>query len=356
MREKKAENNFLYFLEGVACISVIFIHSMFPSTAGVVICGLARFAVPLFFLVSGYYLWDESSNSDQREQRLKQKISHTVKMLTIAVVIYLCWTLFREYLSGRTMAMRKMLYNLITPKQIFAMLFLNDFTIIGGHLWFLAALLYCYLFIFIIRTGELSDNVVVPGILLPLGIHIVGRMLFCLFGVNHIAGIPVYIWFRNWMFMALPFFFAGNRIRSHQKKLMSLSSKLNLRLIFWIGVLLTAAETIGVYRTTSDDRELYIGTILMVYAMFTYALQHPEKNGVHWLKNIGKRYLAFIYITHLAVAEGLHIILAVIQIDHMAAIQYLAPIMTAGFSLLGAVLWEKLRNGLRIQKRRKTYG
>lgn len=41
-------NALLYFMEGAACISVIFIHCMLPFWPGILMCGLARFAVPLF--------------------------------------------------------------------------------------------------------------------------------------------------------------------------------------------------------------------------------------------------------------------------------------------------------------------
>lgn len=67
MNYKKEKNHFLFFLEGFACINVIFIHCMFPSWLGVLVCGLARFAVPLFFIVSGYYLVPVNMNREQRD-------------------------------------------------------------------------------------------------------------------------------------------------------------------------------------------------------------------------------------------------------------------------------------------------
>lgn len=45
----------LYILEGIACLAVITIHIGFPGTIGVIVNVIARFAVPLFFIVSGFF-------------------------------------------------------------------------------------------------------------------------------------------------------------------------------------------------------------------------------------------------------------------------------------------------------------
>lgn len=69
---------------------------------GVIACALARFAVPLFFMVSGYYLRRDDMTNAQVHERMCLKVKR------------------------------------------FGGLLLNDFTAIGGHLWFIAALLCCY--------------------------------------------------------------------------------------------------------------------------------------------------------------------------------------------------------------------
>ena len=56
MEQSKGDNRTLYFWRGLACLSVVLIHCMLPTGLGVIACALARFAVPLFFMVSGYYL------------------------------------------------------------------------------------------------------------------------------------------------------------------------------------------------------------------------------------------------------------------------------------------------------------
>lgn len=52
------KNRCLNFFKGLGCIFVIFIHFPFPGEIGRIISGLARFAVPLFFMISGYYAYN----------------------------------------------------------------------------------------------------------------------------------------------------------------------------------------------------------------------------------------------------------------------------------------------------------
>ena len=50
--EKVRQNGFDWF-KGCACIAVILIHYYFPNNIGIGIRTISRFAVPVFFMVSG---------------------------------------------------------------------------------------------------------------------------------------------------------------------------------------------------------------------------------------------------------------------------------------------------------------
>ena len=59
-------NEYLYAWEGIACIAVMMIHCRLPGETGHVAQALARFAVPLFFAVSGKFLmlqWREAKEA-----------------------------------------------------------------------------------------------------------------------------------------------------------------------------------------------------------------------------------------------------------------------------------------------------
>lgn len=349
--EEKTENRYLYFLEGAACIGVVFLHCTFPSWLGIVVCGLARFAVPLFFMVSGYYLWRPGMDARQLVVRIKSKISHIMAVLLGASIFYLIWSIFREFIKWKSVSFPH-------PYQIFAFLVLNDFTFLGGHLWFLAALLYCYIFSLIkIRAmGERDNQKKWAGIIvscLLLCIHVFGRIVFALLDIDSVLGIPVYILFRNWLFMAFPFIFAGHWICRNQNLLLRKLKVKQLEALFFAGVLLTTMENVIIYRLTGDDRELYLGTFLMVFSMFLYALCVPEKTGILWVENIGRHYLLFIYIVHLAIVEGMNMLLAFVSLDKVKVIICIKPFIVLALTGAGAVLWNKKWKALYVKFKKK---
>lgn len=56
MKNMRKRNKYIDAAKALACIFVVLIHCMFPGKIGLVFRALARFAVPLFFAVSGYFL------------------------------------------------------------------------------------------------------------------------------------------------------------------------------------------------------------------------------------------------------------------------------------------------------------
>lgn len=155
---------------------MVLIHCMLPTGLGVIACALARFAVPLFFMVSGYYLRRDDMTNAQVHERMCLKVKR------------------------------------------FGGLLLNDFTAIGGHLWFIAALLCCY-GLFRYAGCKWLDKCGGSVAAILLGVHIVGRGVLAIRGVDSIGGIPAYLWLRNGAFMGLPFVALGDWIRRNQVRL-----------------------------------------------------------------------------------------------------------------------------------------
>lgn len=55
------KNDTLELIKLFASYMVVFIHVMFYGTVGEAMNALGRFAVPLFFLISGYYSFQNST-------------------------------------------------------------------------------------------------------------------------------------------------------------------------------------------------------------------------------------------------------------------------------------------------------
>ena len=121
---------------------------------------------------------------------------------------------------------RTALGEIFTIRHIFSLL-LNDFTAIGGHLWFIAALLCCY-GLFRHAGCKWLDKCGGSAAAILLGAHIVGRGVLAIMGVDSIGGIPAYLWLRNGAFMGLPFVALGDWIRRNQVRLTERLTKMNL--------------------------------------------------------------------------------------------------------------------------------
>lgn len=57
----------LNLLKGFACIGVVFIHVSFPGVIGGIIKHASAYAVPIFFLIAGYYSFSKNLNTIKRK-------------------------------------------------------------------------------------------------------------------------------------------------------------------------------------------------------------------------------------------------------------------------------------------------
>ena len=64
----KKYNYCLDFIKGIACIFVVFFHCSFPGIMGMSIAAVGRFAVPFFFMVSGYFCFSPIVNNSSNLQ------------------------------------------------------------------------------------------------------------------------------------------------------------------------------------------------------------------------------------------------------------------------------------------------
>lgn len=133
---KPARNQSIECARLLASIFVIFIHCPFPGKTGQVMDQLARFAVPMFFALSGYFSY-----------RISQEtvLNRGKKIFWLdlgATVLYGLWGCFLEKMDGGSAVAfwREAWEEISFPGWFFS----NDcpFAI---HLWYLNAMLICYL-------------------------------------------------------------------------------------------------------------------------------------------------------------------------------------------------------------------
>ena len=133
-------NRTLDMVKAICAYAVVLLHVHFPGNAGITANVLARFAVPVFFMVSGYFCF---RGDDTEFIRTGKKIRHVLKLILVAFPVCCLWELIQNHIDGASQ--KEWLEALVSGEHIRQFLLYNNSSQVKWHLWFLPALLYCYL-------------------------------------------------------------------------------------------------------------------------------------------------------------------------------------------------------------------
>ena len=132
-----------------ASFLVVAIHADFPGLFGKYVNAFARIAVPLFFLISGYYypIVDAQGKTWRQGRKL---LVYTLVSSTVFMLLELV-----SAIAGGRLAESMSLW--FSQKSILKFLFFNVFPF-AGHLWYLYALLYSYLIFEIFKSLKINKK------------------------------------------------------------------------------------------------------------------------------------------------------------------------------------------------------
>ena len=177
-----------------------------PEPTGIVRL-LSGFAIPAFFILSGYHVLD-----NKREERLEKtlrKIKRTALCTAFVLLFYVALNIALIFLFQMKVE--------ITKRVVFEFLVLNLWPLpIGDNFWFIQAMLYAYIVIFIAdKLKFLRFYRIILVILLLIMLvtgEFAGAIRFSIFGYPFIPG--------NWLTRALPYILIGRFMREKKKSLM----------------------------------------------------------------------------------------------------------------------------------------
>ena len=150
--DKKSINYSLNFIKFIAIIAVICIHCQLNNigTKGLVIDALSRFAVPIFFLISGFFSY--YANNSQAMIKYRNRIIRLVKLFVIGNILYLGFDIYTCKISDFSS-----IVSVFDLNHLFNYIFL-DVSPWGVHLWFILALIYCYALYYILTKINISPQ------------------------------------------------------------------------------------------------------------------------------------------------------------------------------------------------------
>ena len=234
-----------------AAFFVVQLHTI-PATVCPLLNVIARLAVPLFFLITGYYY---TSIVEKGKYGVQLK-----KIFLLAIVSSLFYWIYYGCMALKNNVFYQWFMDTFNSISILNWVLINDTPGIG-HLWYLYAMLYSFIAIYVIDKLKIKVKWVIP-ILFLIGLYVGCK------------GWP-YSWYSNWAFMGVPYILLGRIIFEYKEMLIY---KLGVKISYFI-----PAATIGLlgeyklYEIVGMDpiRDHYVFIILMSGILFILALQYP---------------------------------------------------------------------------------
>jgi surface polysaccharide O-acyltransferase-like enzyme len=246
----------VFRLLGAFC--VVALHSplgTLPNSAALAIRLGSRWAVPFFFLVSGYFV--AQSWRDKQPLNCSKSLNN---LLAIFLVVNSIYGLF--YLLDANPA--------TTIQLTFSGLLIGQ----SGHLWYIGATIFGLLLLQYLAS-RYSDSVLLGVALGTLGLILVGYDYASFSGLHMQQEVARYL-------TAIPFIFGGFLVARHPNLLRHLP------------------EAIALYKLTGaspHNQELLLGTALLAFGLFCLSLtfRMPTPNA---FAAAGKTYSLLIYLYH----------------------------------------------------------
>ncbi len=286
-QKKSGRNIYLDLFRVILAAMIIYIH--YGSGGGVGIC---RVAVPMFFAISGYFLYN--SDNDREKKNAKKFIINSLKYLFVGISIYILYDFIVVLINnGNIFEFFKSLY---INDFILNVIFLNNTVTTGFHLWFLVALvIVSCIHYFLCYFDKTNYYYIIIPVCLIVALFFGGYIE--MIQPNSVEEIYV----RNAIFTGLPMVGIGYSLN----KLTFLYKKSYYKWIYLflgIAMLLLQAVEYMIF-----PMEIYISSILSSIFLLLFFVQlkssSTSKISNFYYKYIGKNMPFYIYVLHVAVAR-----------------------------------------------------
>ncbi|MBQ7596273.1 MAG: acyltransferase [Clostridia bacterium] len=290
----KKHNEVLDIIKAFAAFCVVFLHFSFPGVFGKIVFSVSRFAVPMFFAVSGYF-YNKKDKSAQLAST-GRKARHILLLVFVCEGLAYCNYLFNDVLSAKTFKLSMLVQVFADRAEIYkeSMWRLISFTpLFNATAWFLVQLFLAYLiFGFITKKSLYKPAGIIITVCFASGILLTRVCETVKFELPNYTDYFI-------LFMGLPFFAFGYYLKDAIPKF-SLTEKLSgavLVLMSAAGIILSIGEGF-VFRNV----HIYFGSILLTFTFFVIGAEYSEKTFTSRLGKalvyIGSNLTLYIYIIH----------------------------------------------------------
>lgn len=294
----------------LAAVLVVFVHCRFPGTFGGYVECLGRYAVPLFFVISGFFSFGISG------EKIQGRLKSILKLYLLAELAYLIWNIFvTEYAGGSTVAYLRS----AVPE-------IDEVARLLQYVRFFEPGQVDYRPLYLIGAFLLADHITTAAVLAE-------------FETEN----PVY-WCRSGLLFGVPMFAMGLFLGQYRQRIFEKFNLTTPKLLALVlgGVVLSAIQ----WRGGIDSGCMEFGTMLGIPALMLLLTAHPvvtEKSVPgKWIGRLGKVSMA-VYILHLMVIQGYELLLLPAMKTGLGDWEpWLRPLLVLSITLAAAVLYERM--------------
>ncbi|WP_022750259.1 acyltransferase family protein [Lachnobacterium bovis] len=279
--EKRNVNVKLNLLKGFACMGVVFIHITFPGLFGQIVLYASAYAVPIFFMVAGYYAYGKDKDV------IKRRLIKIVKIFAYAYMLFFLYKLTSSIKNHEVLQWLSSNYNWKTPIKNICFCTIN-FAI---PLWYLIAMIETYIvWLYVVKQKKEHLVIKITPILFLLQIILTSYCETMQFE---------WFWKINFVTRAMPWFMLGYYLNSETTR-----SKRSLKTSTLIMMVIVGCA-IAVIPSAFDLSVKFnvIGYIPYAFGLFSLALKNPSKSICKPVEFIGDKLSLNIYIFH-ALMDG----------------------------------------------------
>jgi surface polysaccharide O-acyltransferase-like enzyme len=308
-------NHAIDFIKGISLLFIAGLHinifNNINNAANFSFNTIMRFAVPFFFLTSGYLLFQKLKKSVNVQQILITYILRITKYYVVGLLggFFLDRFVFSLITKAPFVYLSSVNYRPgFTSGTFLGDLLYYGLGILSGiHLWFLIAMVWSAIMIFLFCRKNVANIRILTGI--ALVIHVVG-----LFGLtqpySHFAALPLYT--RDGVFFGLFYMCLGGFWAMYGMDVKKyIPSKWILPAIFLFSLLQIAERAAMVFPFNepwhANWGEYFITTIPLTVILFQYALDNSTRFANNLFTKIGEQSIG-VYILHLAIIRTIRIV------------------------------------------------
>lgn len=325
IKKSQNRNTNIDAVRAIACVFVVFVHCVMPGKAGEYMMYFARFAVPFFLLVSGWFAY--MGNTEQALQVARRKLADTGKLVGITAALYTVWNSLNCLISGRSVF--AWITSYFNVGSLINLLVFNRAVFFNSITYYLLMMIYVYvIYMWLVKRGWMGKTKWFIGIALAANYYL------------HAFLHQSWYYSGNFLLTGLPFFFLGYQLHSYYSgkkipvnKLMALPA---------VGLLLTYVES-----SHLGDVYCYIGSMITAVSLLLLCLGAENQPLLNNLSDFGRRYSVYILILHCGIRDTLNIL---VPNSGSRQFQTLMPFAAIAISVLIGFLLEKLKRNKDLVK------